>query len=43
MKVKQKNILNNYTDYNGLEGYERKKAEIETLLQEFCKLNGGRV
>lgn len=40
---KAKNILNNYTDYNGLEGYERKKAEIETLLQEFCKLNGGRV
>lgn len=40
---KARAILDNYTDYNGIGGYERKKAEIETLLQEFCKLNGGRV
>lgn len=40
---KARAILDNYTDYNGIGGHERKKAEIETLLQEFCKLNGGRV
>lgn len=40
---KARAILENYTDYNGVGGHERKKAEIETLLQEFCKLNGGRV
>lgn len=38
---KAKNILNNLSDYNDIEDRERQKAEIETLLQEFCKLNGG--
>lgn len=38
---KARAILDNYTDYNGVGGHERKKAEIEALLQEFCKLNGG--
>lgn len=41
-EAKAKAILNNYTDYKGVGGHERKKAEIEALLQEFCKLNGGK-
>lgn len=38
---KAKAILFDYENYKGVDGYERKKQEIETLLQEFCKLNGG--
>lgn len=38
---KARAILENYTNYNGVGGHDRKKAEIEALLQEFCKLNGG--
>lgn len=30
-----------FENYKGVDGHERKKQEIETLLQEFCKLNGG--
>ena len=38
---KARAILEDRTNYTGVGGHERKKAEIETLLKEFCKLNGG--
>lgn len=34
-------IWNNYNDYKGVEGYERQRNEVENLLKEFCKMNGG--
>ena len=38
---KAKAIQFDYENYKGVDGYKHKKQEIETLLQEFCKLNGG--
>lgn len=34
-------IWSDYEHYKGVNGYDRQKEEVETLLKEFCKLNGG--
>ncbi len=36
-----KEILSDHENYKGMNGYERQKEEVENLLKEFCKLNGG--
>lgn len=38
---KAKAIQFDYENYKGVDGHERKKEKIETLLHEFCILNGG--
>ena len=38
---KASEIWSNYNDYKGADGYERQKKEVETLLKEFCRMNGG--
>lgn len=34
-------IWSDHENYKGIDGYEKQKKEVETLLKEFCKLNGG--
>lgn len=34
-------IWSDYENYKGVGGYEKQKKEVEMLLKEFCKLNGG--
>lgn len=38
---KAADIWNDYTSYKGVDGYERQQNEVENLLKEFCKKNGG--
>lgn len=40
---KASDIWSDYDNYKGAEGYDRKKQEVEKLLQEFCIKNGGSV
>ena len=35
-------IWGDYYNYKGADGYERQRNEVEKLLKEFCKKNGGR-
>jgi hypothetical protein len=39
---KAADIWSYYTDYKGADGHERQRDEVEKLLEEFCKKNGGR-
>lgn len=34
-------IWSDYENYKGVDGFEKQRSEVETLLKEFCKLNGG--
>lgn len=34
-------VWSDFENYKGIDGYEKQKREVETLLKEFCKLNGG--
>lgn len=34
-------IWSDYENYKGIDGYEKQMEEVEALLKEFCKLNGG--
>lgn len=34
-------IWSDYEHYKGIDGFERQQNEVESLLKEFCKLNGG--
>ena len=36
-------IWNDHENYEYLGGYERRQEDVENLLKEFCKLNGGNV
>lgn len=36
-----KKIWSDYEHYKGIDGFERQQNEVESLLKEFCKLNGG--
>lgn len=40
---KARAIWRDYEHYKGIEGYERQQKDVEDLLEEFCKLNGGNV
>ena len=34
-------IWSDYDNYKGVGGFEKQQSEVEELLKEFCKLNGG--
>ena len=34
-------IWSDYENYKGVDGYERQQQEVENILKEFCKKNGG--
>ena len=34
-------IWSDHESYKGVDGYEKQRKEVEKLLKEFCKLNGG--